>query len=84
MKTSNRAKRRYWTVAFSLVELLVAASIVAILVALLLPALGRSREKSRKVSCQGVLHQVYLLTRMYADEHDGELPLRSALPTANF
>lgn len=66
-------------VGFSLVELLVAVIIIAILVGLLLPALARSREESRKVNCQGVLHQVYLLTRMYSDDHDGEMPLRSVL-----
>ena len=39
----------------------------------LLPALARSREKSRKANCQALLRQVYLLTRIYADEHDGEM-----------
>jgi competence protein ComGC len=85
MKTVNRADAAGARLAFSTVELLVAASIIAILVALLLPALARSREKSRKASCQAVLHQVYLLTRMYADDHDGEMPLRSSLfPNGQF
>jgi type II secretory pathway pseudopilin PulG len=79
MKTSNRADAVGGRLAFSLVELLVVTAIVAMLVALLLPPLARSREKSRKANCQAVLHQVYLLTRMYADDHDGEMPLRSAL-----
>jgi len=79
MKTVNRANAAGGRLAFSIVELLVAATIVTILVALLLPALARSREKSRKASCQAVLHQVYLLTRMQADDHEGEIPLRSIL-----
>ena len=79
MKLANRADDDGGRLAFSLVELLVAMAIVAILLALLLPPLARSREKSRKVNCQAVLHQVYLLTRMYADDHDGEMPLRNAL-----
>lgn len=72
-------------VAFTLIELLVVIAIIAILAALLLPAISRSREESRKVSCQGVLHQVYLVTRMYADDHEGEMPLRSTLfPNGQF
>src|SRR5690349_15298196 len=75
----NRADVEGQRSAFSLVELLVVTAIVATLVGLLLPALARSREKSRKANCQSLLRQVYLLTRIYADEHDGEMPLRSAL-----
>jgi prepilin-type N-terminal cleavage/methylation domain-containing protein len=85
MNPANPAVAGGYRVGFNLVELLVATSIIAILVALLLPALARSREQSRKVSCQGVLHQVYLLTRMYADDHEGAMPLRSVLfPTGQF
>jgi type II secretory pathway pseudopilin PulG len=79
MNTINRTDTACGQLAFSLLEMMVVTSLVVILVALLLPALARSREKSQKASCQQVLHQVYLLTRMYADDHEGQMPLRSAL-----
>ena len=75
----NRADPDGHRFGFSLVELLVVTAIVATLVGLLLPALARSREKSRKANCHTLLRHMYLLTRMYADEHDGEMPLRSTL-----
>jgi prepilin-type processing-associated H-X9-DG protein len=85
MKTVNRADSDGGWLAFSLVELLVVTAIVAMLVALVLPALAHSREKSKKASCQAVLRQVYLLTRVYADDHEGEMPLLSALfPSGQF
>jgi prepilin-type N-terminal cleavage/methylation domain-containing protein len=58
----------------TLIELLVVLVIIAILVGLLLPAVTRSREKAKRTSCQIVLHQVYLLTTMYADDHHGQVP----------
>jgi hypothetical protein len=57
--------------------LVVTLSIVAILGALLLSATTRSREKARAAKCQETLHQVYVATVMYADDHDGHVPRRS-------
>jgi prepilin-type N-terminal cleavage/methylation domain-containing protein len=79
MRTVNRENTRGGRAAFSLMELLVVISVVALLLALLLPALSGAREKAKKASCQSVLRQVYVLTRMYADDHGGALPLRSAI-----
>lgn len=58
----------------TLVEVLVVLAVIAVLVGLLIPVVGRSREKTRRVQCQTVLKQVYLVTTMYADDHDGRLP----------
>lgn len=52
-----------------MVELLVAIAIVAMLGALLLPALAHAKAASRRATCTGNLHQINLAAHMYADEH---------------
>ena len=59
--------------AFTLIELLVVISIIALLVAMLLPALGRAREAARQVACASNLHQISLLMTMYAGENNGRM-----------
>ena len=62
---------------FTLIELLVVVAIIAILASMLLPALSRAREASRKAVCVNNLKQMGLCLRMYADEHTGNWPLRA-------
>jgi prepilin-type N-terminal cleavage/methylation domain-containing protein/prepilin-type processing-associated H-X9-DG protein len=57
---------------FTLIELLVVIGIIAILGAILLPALSRARESARRASCQNNLKQFGIIFKMYAGESDQE------------
>jgi prepilin-type N-terminal cleavage/methylation domain-containing protein len=59
--------------AFTLIELLVVISIIAILMAVLMPALKRAREGGKRAACLSNLKQLTLAWNMYADENDDRL-----------
>ena len=63
------------TAAFTLVELLIVISIIAILAALLLPVLGKTRESGRSTACLSNLRQLGLALQMYVQDNNNKLPV---------
>lgn len=68
----HRLRRR-----FTLIELLVVIAIIAVLAALLLPALSKARQKAMIVLCGAQLKQIAVATSMYAGDEQGWYPYRS-------
>lgn len=60
--------------AFSLIEVLVVIAIIALLMALLLPVLGKAREKARRVVCLSQLRQIAIGCFTYASDYDKRMP----------
>jgi prepilin-type N-terminal cleavage/methylation domain-containing protein/prepilin-type processing-associated H-X9-DG protein len=75
--TTTRGKRR----AFTLVELLVVIGIIAVLIAILLPAFNVAREKSRRTKCMANLRSLGQAMYLYANQHRDRLPNGNARGT---
>ena len=63
-----------WTFGFTLIELLVVISIIALLIALLLPTLDRARAEAQAIACASQQKQFGVAFRIYGDENEDALP----------
>ncbi len=74
-KVRNKKFGYTLTHGFTLIELLVVVAIIAVLVAILLPALNAARTYVKLITCQNNLRQIGLAIRMYADDYNNIAPL---------
>lgn len=65
--------RNRFSLGFTLIELLVVISIIALLIALLMPSLKQVRESARAVQCMSNVRQIGMGVLMYAQDHEGQL-----------
>jgi len=72
MSSGRRLTRRWY--GFTLVELLVVISIIALLLSLLVPGLRKAKAHAKRVACQNNLHQGLIAGNLYAGDFDGFLP----------
>jgi prepilin-type N-terminal cleavage/methylation domain-containing protein len=79
-RTSQRADRHGRTespsaqVGFTLIELLVVIAVIALLMAILMPALNLAKKQARATACQMNLHQWAVIWSLYTGDYEGRFP----------
>jgi len=77
MTAMNKGKRRFVlrTDGFTLIELLVVVSIIAVLIAMLLPSLDRARGEAQAIVCLGLHKNFGVAVMLYRDDNDDAFPV---------
>ena len=78
-RDSRRGARTSFAAAFTLVELLVVIGIIALLISILSPALGRARDQANRAACMSSLRQVLMGFMMYANSNKDKCPYGARL-----